>query len=60
MDCDKILEIRGLTIAVTTENESQLAEIMNNPRVFFAMTNQAAYKKYQKMCEDPKPEEKKK
>ena len=60
MDCDKILEIRGLTIAVTTENESQLAEIMNNPRVFFAMTNQAAYKKYQKMCEDPKAEEKKK
>ena len=49
--CDKTLEIRNLTIAVTSDNESQLTEILNNPRMFFASANAAAYRKYQRMCE---------
>ena len=34
------------------ENENQLTEIMNNPKVFFARTNPSAYKKYLSMCEN--------
>lgn len=58
--CDKTLEIRNLTIEVSTDNESKLIEILNNPRVFFAQANPAAYKKYQRMCNEDKPEENKK
>lgn len=50
--CEKTLEIRGLTIEVTTENEPKLVEILNNPRIFLTQSNPAAYKKYQRMCED--------
>ena len=50
--CDNVLEIKNLTIELTTENEPKLAEILNNPKVFFVQTNPAAYKKYQKMCDD--------
>lgn len=60
VDCDKTLEIRGLTIAVTTENEIQLIEILNNPKAFFTQSNPSAYKKYQKMCEEPEDEKNKK
>ena len=52
--CEKVLEIRGLTIDVTTENESQLTEILNNPKGFFPKANAAAYKKYQQLCADEK------
>ena len=38
----------------------KLIEILNNPRVFFAQANPAAYKKYQRMCNEDKPEENKK
>jgi hypothetical protein len=58
--CDKTLEIRNLTIEVSTDNESKLIEILNNPRVFFAQANRAAYKKYQRMCDEDKPEGNKK
>jgi hypothetical protein len=58
--CDKTLEIRNLTIEISTDNESKLIEILNNPRVFFAQANPAAYKKYQRMCNEDKPEENKK
>lgn len=58
--CDKTLEIRNLTIEVSTDNESKLIEILNNPRVFFAQANPAAYKKYQRMCDEDKPEGNKK
>jgi hypothetical protein len=44
------LEIRQLTIEISSENEPQLIEILNNPKVFFARVNPAAYKKYQKTC----------
>lgn len=49
--CDKVLEIRNLTIEVSTENESKLIEILNNPRIFLAQSNPSAYKKYQRMCD---------
>lgn len=58
VDCDKILEIRSLEIPITTENESQLIEISNNPQAFFTQINPAAYKKYQKMCDDEKEKNK--
>jgi hypothetical protein len=45
------LEIRNLTIEVSSNNEDQLIEILNNPRIFFANANPAAYRKYQRMCE---------
>jgi hypothetical protein len=31
-----------------------LIEISNNPQAFFTKVNAAAYKKYQKMCEEDK------
>ena len=49
--CNKTLEIRNLTIEVSSNNEDQLIEILNNPRIFFANANPAAYRKYQRMCE---------
>ena len=52
VDCEKTLEIRNLSIEVSVENENQLTEIMNNPKVFFARTNPSAYKKYLSMCEN--------
>ena len=58
VNCEKTLEIRWLTIPITTENEPQLIEILNNPRVFFVKANQAAYKKYQNMCNEDKEEKK--
>ena len=58
--CGKTLEIRWLTISITTENEPQLIEIKNNPKAFLTQINPAAYKKYQKMCDEPKEPEKKK
>ena len=57
MDCGKVLEIKPLQIAITTENEDQLIEISNNPQAFFTKVNPAAYKKYQKMCNDDKDKE---
>lgn len=50
-NCEKKLEIRQLTIEISAENEPQLIEILNNPKVFFARVNPAAYKKYQKTCQ---------
>ena len=50
--CDKILEIRNLTIELSVNNSSQLTELLNNPRMFFANANSAAYRKYQRMCEN--------
>ena len=52
VDCDKVLEIRWLTISVTKDNESQLIEILNNPKMFLTQVNPAAYRKYQKMCDN--------
>jgi hypothetical protein len=52
--CDKTLEIRWLTIEVSAGNEPQLTEILNNPRIFLTNANQAAFKKYQKMCDEVK------
>ncbi len=49
-NCDKPLEIRQLSIEITSENEPQLLEILNNPRVFFATVSPSIYKKYQKAC----------
>ena len=49
-NCEKPLEIRQLTIEITAENEPQLIEILNNPKVFFARENPTVYKKYQKVC----------
>lgn len=54
--CDKTLEIKGLTIEVSSKNTSQLSEILNNPRIFFTKANQTIYKKYQNMCEEKKSE----
>ena len=50
--CEKTLEIRNLTIEVSADNEAELTEILNNPRIFFTRANQAAFKKYQKMSEE--------
>lgn len=49
-NCEKPLEIKQLSIEITSENEAQLIEILNNPKVFFARTNPTVYKKYQKVC----------
>lgn len=49
-DCEKPLEIKQLSIPLTTENEPQLIEILNNPKVFFTKANPTVYKKYQKVC----------
>ena len=49
-NCDKPLEIRQLSIEITSDNEPQLLEILNNPRVFFASVSPSIYKKYQKAC----------
>ncbi len=49
--CNKTLEIKNFTIEVSVNNSAQLAEILNNPRMFFANANSAAYRKYQRMCE---------
>jgi hypothetical protein len=49
-NCEKPLEIRQLSIEITSENEPQLLEILNNPRVFFATVSPSIYKKYQKVC----------
>ena len=49
--CNKTLEIRNLTIELSVNNSAQLTEILNNPRMFFANANSAAYRKYQRMCE---------
>ena len=51
--CDKVLEIRNLWIDVSVNNEEQLTEILNNPRMFFTQVNQAAYRKYQRLCDEP-------
>lgn len=50
--CDKTLEIRNLSIEISVNNEAQLTEILNNPRMFLTKANQTAFKKYQKMCEE--------
>ena len=49
-NCQKPLEIKQLSLEITSENEAQLIEILNNPRVFFANVNPSVYKKYQKVC----------
>ena len=48
--CGETLEIKNLEIEITTENEVQLAKILNNPRVFLSSVNEGAYRKYQRMC----------
>ena len=48
--CEKTLEIRNLTIELSVDNADQLAEIINNPRMFLINANSAAYRKYQVMC----------
>ncbi len=50
--CDKVLEIRQLSLEISADNEQQLTEILNNPKVFFNQANQAAYRKYLKMCDE--------
>jgi hypothetical protein len=50
-ECEKTLEIRNLTIEVSAENEGELAEILNNPRIFLTRANKAAFQKYQTMCD---------
>ena len=52
INCDKTLEIRNLSLEVSWDNEDQLIEILNNPKVFLTQSNPAAYKKYQQMCEE--------
>ncbi len=49
-DCEKPLEIRKLSLEITLENEAQLIEILNNPKVYFASINPSIYKVYQKEC----------
>lgn len=49
-NCEKNLEVKQLTLEITSENENQLIEMLNNPRVFFARYNPSIYKKYQKVC----------
>lgn len=59
-ECEKTLEIRNLTIEVSADNEWELMEILNNPRIFLTRANSLAFQKYQKMCDEPKVEDKKK
>jgi hypothetical protein len=47
---ERLLEIKQLSIEVTANNEPELMEIINNPRVYFAKVNPTVYKKYQKTC----------
>ena len=49
--CNKTLEIKNFSIEVGVNNSAQLTELLNNPRMFFANANSAAYRKYQRMCE---------
>lgn len=48
--CERPLEIKNLSLEITSENESQLIEILNNPRVFFANVNPLIYDRYKKLC----------
>lgn len=50
VDCPKPLEIKQLTLEITSENEPQLIEILNNPREFFENANSMVYNKYKKAC----------
>ena len=59
IQCGKTLEIRNLTIEVSANNEAELTELLNNPRIFLTKANQAAFKKYQRMCDEDKEEDKK-
>jgi hypothetical protein len=43
------LLIRGLSLPLNEENRGNLAELINNPRLFFRLFNQAAFDKYEKM-----------
>lgn len=47
---ERQLEIKKLSIEVTANNEPELMEILNNPKVYFARVNPTIYKKYQKVC----------
>ena len=49
-NCPKPLEIKQLSLEITSENEPQLIEILNNPRVFFANVNPLIYSKYKNAC----------
>ena len=49
-NCERPLEIKNLSLEITSENESQLIEILNNPRVFFANVNPLIYDRYKKLC----------
>ena len=49
--CEKTLEIRDFELQINSESEPQLAEILNNPQVYLATLNAAAYKKYQRLCD---------
>jgi hypothetical protein len=49
-NCSRNLEIKWLTLSITTENEPQLIEILNNPKAFFTKFSSSIYKKYEKLC----------
>ena len=48
--CWNILEIDGFEIRLSKDNDSQLNQMINNPKVFLLNVNEEAYKKYQRMC----------
>ncbi|MDR0281976.1 MAG: hypothetical protein LBI53_01255 [Candidatus Peribacteria bacterium] len=49
IDANRTLLIRDLSIALNKDNETELAHIANNPRIFFRLFNTAAFDKYEKM-----------
>lgn len=51
IDKESTLLIRGLTLPLNEENRGNLTELVNNPRLYLRLFNQAAFDKYERMLD---------
>jgi hypothetical protein len=49
-----MLLIRDFTLPLNEENRNNLAELLNNPRLYLRLFNQAAFDKYERMLNEKK------